>query len=309
MEEKQPFLDMAETLKRQHHLDHPDYRFKPKQRSTTGNKAIAKRHQTPIRACPFAINIAQHCSFLHLLAQQAFSSLICSPTSSSSSSSSSHSHCSQTTASSSSMSTATPHPVQSSVLAMCFAIVPSTSNPNDDWFGKLTEQPLPVIVAPYPRSQASPQSSRRAVRIQIINKHDDIAVSAPSSLPMTPSPQASYRHSSFPIDVDESTPTLADYLACGNSLFHPQDHQQQGLAPVMDTSMGKGSTQEGVSNEDDESFFSGYETFHESSSNHFTDLDQHSDQSGWIDTPLSNFGANSTDLLPSPYASYDFLCL
>jgi hypothetical protein len=38
VEEKQPFLDMAETLKRQHHIDHPDYKFKPKQRSTIGNK-------------------------------------------------------------------------------------------------------------------------------------------------------------------------------------------------------------------------------------------------------------------------------
>ena len=38
VEEKQPFLDMAETLKRQHHIDHPDYKFKPKQRSSNSNK-------------------------------------------------------------------------------------------------------------------------------------------------------------------------------------------------------------------------------------------------------------------------------
>lgn len=38
VEEKQPFLDMAETLKRQHHIDHPDYKFKPKQRSANGSK-------------------------------------------------------------------------------------------------------------------------------------------------------------------------------------------------------------------------------------------------------------------------------
>jgi hypothetical protein len=38
VEEKQPFLDMAETLKRQHHIDHPDYKFKPKQRSSNANK-------------------------------------------------------------------------------------------------------------------------------------------------------------------------------------------------------------------------------------------------------------------------------
>lgn len=49
MEEKQPFLDMAEKLKRQHHLDHPDYRFKPKQRSMTVNKSIVKKVQAPQR--------------------------------------------------------------------------------------------------------------------------------------------------------------------------------------------------------------------------------------------------------------------
>jgi hypothetical protein len=46
VEEKQPFLDMAETLKRQHHIDHPDYKFKPKQRSTTGTKTIKKNHSS-----------------------------------------------------------------------------------------------------------------------------------------------------------------------------------------------------------------------------------------------------------------------
>ncbi|CAF5177500.1 unnamed protein product, partial [Rotaria magnacalcarata] len=53
-----------------------------------------------------------------------------------------------------------------------------------------------------------------------------------------------------------------------------------------------------------------YETLHDSSFNHLTDLDQHYDSSGWIDTPLSSFGTNSTDMVPSsPYTSYDFLCL
>ena len=46
VEEKQPFLDMAETLKRQHHLDHPDYKFKPKQRSTNGNKNSTNKQRT-----------------------------------------------------------------------------------------------------------------------------------------------------------------------------------------------------------------------------------------------------------------------
>lgn len=53
-----------------------------------------------------------------------------------------------------------------------------------------------------------------------------------------------------------------------------------------------------------------YETLHDSSVNHLTDLDEHYDSSGWIDTPLSNFGTNSTDMVSSsPYSSYDFLCL
>lgn len=35
---------MAETLKRQHHIDHPDYKFKPKQRSTQTNKSTMKKN-------------------------------------------------------------------------------------------------------------------------------------------------------------------------------------------------------------------------------------------------------------------------
>ena len=46
VDEKQPFLDMAETLKRQHHIDHPDYKLKSKQRSTTGNKTTNKKNQS-----------------------------------------------------------------------------------------------------------------------------------------------------------------------------------------------------------------------------------------------------------------------
>jgi len=49
VDEKQPFLDMAETLKRQYHIDHPDYRFKLKQRSTAANKTIARKHHPPTR--------------------------------------------------------------------------------------------------------------------------------------------------------------------------------------------------------------------------------------------------------------------
>jgi hypothetical protein len=49
VEEKQPFLDMAETLKRQHHIDHPDYKFKPKQRATNGTKTNTKKNSAVAR--------------------------------------------------------------------------------------------------------------------------------------------------------------------------------------------------------------------------------------------------------------------
>lgn len=40
------------------------------------------------------------------------------------------------------------------------------------------------------------------------------------------------------------------------------------------------------------------------------DLDQAGDVADWIDTPLSNFGVTSGDLISaSPYPAYDFLCL
>lgn len=101
---------------------------------------------------------------------------------------------------------------------------------------------------------------------------------------MTPSPQ------SFPsVTIDDDTPTLVQFLSTSDFASNVED-PQQGLSTLMDTSMG-------------------YETFHETPNNQFADLDQPDDTTGWIDTPLSNFGANSTDLISSPYASYDFLCL
>jgi hypothetical protein len=144
---------------------------------------------------------------------------------------------SQQQPSSSSTANATPHPIQPTVLAMCHAIIPtssssSTANNNNDWFLKLIHQPQPVIVAPHPRTQTSPISSRRAVRIQIINKHDDIPLPAPSLLLMTPSPLSSI---SFP--VDESTPTLVDYLTNTCTIFNIPNNQQ-GLAPVLDDITG-----------------------------------------------------------------------
>jgi hypothetical protein len=131
-------------------------------------------------------------------------------------------------------SNAAPHPVQSNVLAMCQAIIPTDNN---DWFYQITEQPQSVIVAPNPRTQTSPLSSRRAVRIQIINKHDDIVLPPPTLLPMTPPPPSSS------VTIDDSTPTLVDYLASSCSMFNiPTTHyNQQVLAPVMDDPTGKRS--------------------------------------------------------------------
>jgi hypothetical protein len=65
-EEKQPFLDMAETLKKQHHIDHPAYRFKPKQRSPTANKTIVKKHHSPTRTSLLIRNYIYRLAFLFL---------------------------------------------------------------------------------------------------------------------------------------------------------------------------------------------------------------------------------------------------
>jgi hypothetical protein len=138
---------------------------------------------------------------------------------------------------SSAVSNATPHPIQPTVLAMCQAIIPPTSSSlssehNNDWFLKLIGQPQPVIVAPPPRTQTSPISSRRAVRIQIINKHDDITLPPTSLLPIIPSPL-----SSSSVAIDESTPTLVDYLTNNCTIFNiPND--QQGLAPIIEDITG-----------------------------------------------------------------------
>jgi hypothetical protein len=131
-----------------------------------------------------------------------------------------------------SASNVSPHVIQPTVLAMCQAIIPTTtsssSNNNNDWFLKLIGQSQPVIIAPFPRPQTSPNSSRRAVRIQIINKHDDIILPAPALLPMTPSPSS--------IAIDDTTPTLMDYLT-NTSMFNIPNNQQV-LAPVIDDTNG-----------------------------------------------------------------------
>lgn len=137
------------------------------------------------------------------------------------------------------MANATPHPVQSNVLAMCQAIIPPSENPQD-WFYQLTGQPQSVIIAPIPRIQTSPISSRRAVRIQIINKHDDIVLPPPTLLPMTPPPPS--LPSSTQV-IEESTPTMGDYYLNHSNLFHiptsHHHHHQQVLAPVIDDQTGK----------------------------------------------------------------------
>jgi len=213
VEEKQPFLDMAETLKRQHHIDHPDYKFKPKQRSTNVNKSTFKKTQSFNDST--LISSPPHCT----------------------SSFSSNSYSSQSSSLSpppSLSSQITPHPIQSNVLAMCQAIIPSTEN-NHDWFYQLTGQPQSVILAPIPpqsqRTQTSPVSSRRAVRIQIINKHDDIPLPPPTLLPMTPP-----LPSSSSVLVDDSTPTLVDYTNIFHIPTNPNHHQV--LAPVLDDQNG-----------------------------------------------------------------------
>jgi hypothetical protein len=113
-------------------------------------------------------------------------------------------------------------------------MIPSSSENNNDWFGQLTDHPQSVILAPIPRTQTSPISSRRAVRIQIINKHDDIAVPPPTLLPMTPPPPSSS------LVINQSTPTLADYFVNNCNMFYiPTSNNQQVLAPVTDDSNGK----------------------------------------------------------------------
>ena len=173
--------------------------------------------------------------FFLSIAQRQYSTMIPSPPHCTSSSSCT-SYSSQLSLSP--LSNATPHPVQSNVLAMCQAIIPSSSSSenNHDWFFQLTGQPQSVIVAPIPRTQTSPISSRRAVRIQIINKHDDIVLPPPTLLPMTPPPLPS----SSSLIIDESTPTLVDYFVNSCNMFHiPTTNNQQVLAPVMDDPNGK----------------------------------------------------------------------
>jgi len=136
----------------------------------------------------------------------------------------------------SSTANVTPHSIQPTVMAMCQAIIPTasslSSDNNNDWFLKLISQPQPVIVAPLPRIQTSPISSRRAVRIQIINKHDDITLPPPTLLPMTPSPL-----SSSSVTIDEATSSLVDYLTNNCPMFNIPSNQQ-GLPSVIDDITG-----------------------------------------------------------------------
>lgn len=325
IDEKQPFLDMAETLKRQHQIDHPDYRFKPKQRSATGNKAIARKHHSPIRMLlpKMILYIRNSISAFASSVQRQFSTML---SSSFFSQQTQQQQQQQTTSSSSSTLNATPHTIQPAVLAMCQAMIPtassSTEHNNNDWFFKLMSKPQSVILAALPQTQtlsssssssaassssstSSSSSSRRAVRIQIINKHDDILLPPPSLLPMTPS-----SFSSSSIAIDESTPTLVDYLTNTSTVFNIPNDQPE-LIPLLDDITGKSSfIQENLSID----FFLfrlvAYEAMPDGSTNDLMDLDQPCDISGWIDTPLSNFGVTTGDMIStSPYPVYDFLCL
>ncbi|CAF1219492.1 unnamed protein product [Adineta steineri] len=274
VDEKQPFLDMAEALKRQYYNDHPDYRLKLKQRSTTANKTIARKHHSPTaqRQLSTMNSSSYYSSFSPLFANE-------------------QQQQQQQQSSSSSMSTVTPHSIQPTVLHMCQAMIPtsSSSDTNNEWFLKLISQPQSVIVAPHPRTQTSSTASRRAVRIQIINKHDDITLPPPTLLSMTPSPL-----SSSSVTMDETTSTLVDYLTNNCPMFNIPHNQHEQIS-TMDT-------------------MTGYETLQDSANNHLMDLNHHDDVNGWIDTPLSNFGTNVADInstisLSSSYLCYDFLCL
>lgn len=216
----------------------------------------------------------------------------------------------QTTAASSACtSSISSHSIQPAVLAMCQALIPTTSSSsssdvNNEWFYKLINQPQSVIVAPLPRLQTSTISSRRAVRIQIINKHDEITLPPPSLLSMTPSPLSS-TSSSMPID--DSTPTLVEYLTNNSTNFTMQS-TQQGFSSIIDEIVGKFLVlfSHSVSN----FLILEYEMLQDTSNHHLMDLDQPYDGNGWIDTPLSNFGTNSADPnATSSYSTYDFLCL
>ena len=108
----------------------------------------------------------------------------------------------------SSIANATPLSVQSNVLTKCQTIISTVEN-NHDWFVRLNEQPQSVIVAPNSQIHTSSISSRRDVRIQVMNKHYDITVFQPTSPP-----------SSSPFLMDESTPILNDYVLDDYDIFH-----------------------------------------------------------------------------------------
>ena len=214
----------------------------------------------------------------------------------------------------------TPHAIQPTVLAMCQAMIPTASlstEHNNDWFFKLMSQPQSVIVAAPPQTQTfstssssaaaaalASASSRRAVRIQIINKHDDILLPPPSLLPMTPS-----SFSSSSIAIDESTPTLVDYLTNTSTIFNiPND--QPDLTPLLDDITGKSFSPLIPRKTNHFILFVGYEAMPDGSTVDLMDLDQPCDITGWIDTPLSNFGVTTGEMIStSPYPAYDFLCL
>lgn len=134
------------------------------------------------------------------------------------------------------MSNITPHSIQPTVLTMCQAMLPSEStdnSSNNEWFFKLLSQPQSVIISPPSRTQTSPVTSRRAVRIQIINKHDDITLPPPTLLPMTPS-----LLSSSSVTLDDTTSTLVDYLTSTCPMFNISNNQQD-LVSAIDDITGK----------------------------------------------------------------------
>lgn len=206
----------------------------------------------------------------------------------------------------------TPHLVQSSVLSMCQAIIPTESSSfsreeNNDWLSKLLDQPQSVIITPrLPQTQTSPNSSRRTVRIQIINKHDDISLLSSTMLPMIPSPV-----SSSSIVLNESSSSFVDSVTSSNTSFHTFDNQHE-LVPLINETTGMFLFCLIYLLNKSHVFFESvaYEILHGTSNNDIMDFDHSYDNGGWIDTPVSHYETNSTDIIStSPYSSFDFLSL
>ena len=130
---------------------------------------------------------------------------------------------------------ATPHLVTPTVLTMCEAIMSSSSSfyNEDNWFSKVAGQPQTVIITPS-LAPISFAASHRAVRIQVINKHDDITPPPPPPITTTttlhPTPL-----SSTSVATDESTSALIHYLTDADPMPYIFSTQQDSTFAMNDT--------------------------------------------------------------------------